>query len=215
MKEIWKDIIGFEGYYQVSSKGRVKSVKRVLTMRNQVTTWQQEKPEVILSLGKDSKGYFHVRLSPAGCNPRTARVHRLVAEVFLPPPSEELIKNCKNIGYILINHKDGNKENNCVDNLEWCNVAYNNSQSWRGNKRTSNNIQGRNHYMSTLKEEDVQNIVKEYSSGGITQKALAMKYKVKQITISNIMTGKSWRWLTGISNSRKNYKKKTELVDCH
>ena len=97
--EIWKDIKGYEGMYQVSNMGRVKSLKH--------------NKEKILKLHKGSRGYLDVKM----CNLKQKRfsVHRLVAETFLDNPNN----------YTEVNHLDENKENNNVTNLEWCNHKYN------------------------------------------------------------------------------------------
>lgn len=103
MEEIWKDIKGYEGLYQVSNFGRIKSVKEF--------NYQK-----ILKLSKNDArgGYMQVVLCKNGVT-KMFRVHRLVAMMFLPNP-ENLPQ---------VNHKDENKENNSVDNLEWCTMEYN------------------------------------------------------------------------------------------
>ena len=98
--EIWKDIEGYDGLYQVSDKGRVKSVK-----------FGKEK---ILKPGRDKDGYLLVILSKNG-ERNTYRVHRLVAQAFLPNPND----------LPQINHKDEVKTNNSVQNIEWCDQKYN------------------------------------------------------------------------------------------
>lgn len=98
--EIWKDIEEYEGLYQVSDKGRIKSVK-----------FGKER---IMRPSKDGCCYLQVRLSKKG-EPKTYKVHRLVAQAFLSNPKT----------LTQVNHKDENKENNCVENLEWCNCKYN------------------------------------------------------------------------------------------
>lgn len=102
MSEIWKDIIGFEGHYQVSNKGKIRSIKN-----NKI---KELKPY------KEIKrcGYLSVYLRLPG-QKFTKKVHRLVAEAFIPNPN----------GFPEVNHIDENKENNCVENLEWCTGEYN------------------------------------------------------------------------------------------
>lgn len=105
MKEIWKDIKGYEGLYQVSNLGRVKSLGRNQTIGDKTTYFKEEK---ILIGSKNHKGYWYVGLYKDGKGKRKA-IHRLVAEHFIPNPEN---KPC-------VNHKDEVKTNNCVDNLEW------------------------------------------------------------------------------------------------
>lgn len=106
MKEIWKDIKDYEGLYQVSNLGRVKSLVRKL---NDGRLWK----EMILKQ-EINQGYARVLLSN-NKNKKHKRVHRLVAEAFIPNPNN----------YPIINHKDENRLNNRVDNLEWCTWKYN------------------------------------------------------------------------------------------
>lgn len=98
--EIWRDIKGYEGIYQVSSKGRVKSLERVTV--DSIGRKHHRKERIL----KDHmyKGYLYVRLYDG-----PKRIHRLVAEVFIP--------NLENKPQV--NHKDENKTNNKVENLEW------------------------------------------------------------------------------------------------
>ena len=100
MDEIWKDKKDYEGHYQVSNFGRVKSIKFG--------------KEIILKLRTDKDGYFKVDLSKNN-KLKTFTVHRLVAEAFIPNP----------YNLPCINHKDECKTNNNVNNLEWCNSKYN------------------------------------------------------------------------------------------
>lgn len=112
MQEEWKDIEGFEGLYQISNLGRVKSVDRV------VIRGTNSKPvcERVLKPGGGERGSYYVILSKEG-KPYTRYIHRLVATAFLPNP--------KNLP--VVNHKDENPLNNIVSNLEWCTKSYNNS----------------------------------------------------------------------------------------
>ena len=108
MKEIWKDIEGYEGLYQVSNTGLIKSFKK----------WKRahQPDEYFLKPSISDNGYCQVTLYKDKKRNKFL-IHRLVASAF--------IKNPKN--YPHINHKDENKLNNNVSNLEWCTVAYNNA----------------------------------------------------------------------------------------
>ena len=97
MEEIWKDIEGYEGLYQVSNMGRVKSVRKNIILSQSI-----------------KNGYKRVALC-ANNNPKDYYIHRLVATAFIP--------NHDNLPQV--NHKDENKTNNCVNNLEWCTQEYN------------------------------------------------------------------------------------------
>lgn len=103
-EEIWKDIEGYEGLYQVSNLGNVKSLKRKGRLE-----------ERLLSQVKDKDGYLAVQLYKLGEGKRTS-VHRLVANAFLPNPDN----------LPQVNHKDETPSHNNVDNLEWCTQKYNN-----------------------------------------------------------------------------------------
>lgn len=98
MKEIWKDIEGFEGKYQVSNTGYVKSLD-----------FNHTGKEKILKNKVNRQGYEYVTLYKNGKQYYPA-IHRLVAEAFIPNPNE----------LEQVNHIDGNKKNNVAENLEWC-----------------------------------------------------------------------------------------------
>ena len=196
MEEIWKDVKGFEGIYQVSNKGRVKRLPYTATMHNQTTSWLQPMPEYIFSPSLDTRGYPQVLLS-IGNNKRVARVHRLVAEAFLKEPSEDLKLECSKAGvnYVLVNHRDGNPLNNFVDNLEWCSPKYNCDHSVKIG--THNPVKGEDNFNAILTESQVLEIYRLASSRAMSQEKIGELFGVKQITVSNINTGRSWAWLTG------------------
>lgn len=107
MSEKWKNIKNYEGLYQVSNFGRIKSLKRTANNNHIVK-------EKILKPQKNKNGYLFVNLYKNG-NMKRKSIHRLVALAF--------IENIYNFPYI--NHKDKNKKNNKVNNLEWCTQSYN------------------------------------------------------------------------------------------
>lgn len=108
--EIWKDIVGYEGLYQVSNLGRVKSLERKVKNKNGYRTVSDK----ILKQAKKTEGYLFVNLWKEG-KQKIMKSHRLVAEAFLPNP-ENLPQ---------VNHKDENPSNNNVSNLEFCTAKYN------------------------------------------------------------------------------------------
>lgn len=110
LQEIWKDISNYKGLYQISNLGRVKSLSKksgFLTLKERIM-----KPII-----KDN-GYCQIALFKDKKRCRKY-IHRLVAEAFIPNPNN----------YPCINHKDYNKANNNVDNIEWCSYSYNNNYS--------------------------------------------------------------------------------------
>lgn len=111
--EIWKDIPNYEGLYQVSNLGRIKSLKR--EANNQYC-----KDDTILKVRKHKNGYCFVALYKNGKS-KEISIHRIVATSFL--------ENSNN--YPSINHINGNKEDNRIENLEWCSPSHNTKEAFR------------------------------------------------------------------------------------
>lgn len=111
MQEIFKDIVGYTGLYQVSNFGRIKSLQRLVKHNYGGLKTLKER---FLSISTDSCGYCIVILCKNG-NKETFKTHRLVAEHFIEPIKDKTH----------VNHIDGNKSNNLVSNLEWCNRSEN------------------------------------------------------------------------------------------
>ena len=116
MKEIWKDIEGYEGYYQISNLGRVKSLERYVNTRWETPRIEREK---ILKSCPDSYGYLTNILSKENVK-RRYYLHQLIAKAFIPNPHN---KPC-------VNHKDLDRLNNNIDNLEWCTKSENTKHGW-------------------------------------------------------------------------------------
>jgi len=109
--EEWRDVIGYEGLYKVSNLGRVKSLERIVTDRNGV---EMPFPSVMKKNTKSKTGYWHVNLWKDN-KVKFKKVHRLIAEVFIPNPENKP----------QINHIDSNRLNNEISNLEWCTASEN------------------------------------------------------------------------------------------
>lgn len=116
MTETWKPILGYDGLYSVSNRGAVRSENRVVKSKNGVykKLFGRE-----LVLRKNRTGYNMVFLSKGGA-PKIHQVHRLVAQAFIPNPEN---KPC-------VNHKNGVRTDNRVENIEWCTFSENNKYSF-------------------------------------------------------------------------------------
>lgn len=130
VNEIWHDIFGYEGLYQVSNFGRIKSVDRIIKNSGTKNGEYHVKGKIKnVSEYKSRGGYCGVTLYKNNVG-KSYRVHRLVAQAFIPNPENKPE----------VNHKDGNKKNNCVDNLEWVTGKENTIHAW--NTGLTNNTFG-------------------------------------------------------------------------
>ena len=118
-EEIWKDIPGYEGLYQASNLGKIKSLERIAKKKYRNDRIVKER---IMHGTKNQDGYLKVHFKNKALNiDKGLFIHRLIAMTFIP--------NSDNLEQI--NHKDGNKLNNRVDNLEWCTNLYNQQHAWK------------------------------------------------------------------------------------
>lgn len=116
INEIWKDVVGYEGYYKVSNKGNVYSVERKDSMGRK---WGGRTLKPIY----DNYGYLVVSLHKNG-KQKVKKIHRLITEAFIPNPNN----------YPDVNHRDEEKDNNELSNLEWCDKGYNNNHGTRNER---------------------------------------------------------------------------------
>lgn len=168
MEEIWKDIIGYEGLYQISNLGNVKSLPRKHSPKNKIL-----KPSL------NNKGYLIIKLCKNKKH-NQKKMHRLIASAFIPNPENKP----------QINHIDCVKTNNSIPNLEWC-TAKENIVHAEKNKLLYHPT-GSDQWMSKLSEKDVLNIRLEYSSRVFGYNKLAKKYNVSRMTIRDIIKRRSW-----------------------
>lgn len=172
-KEVWKDIKGYEGCYQVSNLGRIKSLKRKVYAGNNKMRWQNER---ILSNNKTNGHSYKIVSLYKNNIGKNFYIHRLVTEAFLD----------NKYNYKYINHKDENKGNNCVDNLEFCTAQYNNKYNDRHlkiGKKTINNIKTSK---KIIQLNDNNEFIKEYPSISEASRQLKVSYQA----ISDCLNGK-------------------------
>lgn len=186
LDEQWLAVKGYEGIYQVSNWGCVRSLRRWITNRNGES---QLIPGKDLKLQSDRYGYLQVYLTQ---NDRTQlfNVHHLVAEAFLPPPLGEV--GSKLDSYCL-NHIDGNKQNNRVTNLEWITHAANQQHAIDTGLFNSSGSQT----MSKLTVAEVLDIWELLQEQRLSIGQIALCFDVSVKTIRKIKYGKAWRKVTG------------------
>lgn len=173
MIEQWKCIKGYDNY-EISNYGIIRNINsgKILSqsMRN---------------------NYQRVGLF---CSPKQKSfdVHRLVAEHFLPYPSSELLLAASKtkLKKVIVNHIDGDKTNNRVDNLEWTTYSGNVKHSYVVGRDTSN---GEQHYNAKLTEEDVLQIRSLYNGARGIYTELSQQFNVSDTTIKSIIDRKSWK----------------------
>lgn len=170
--EEFVDVLDYEGEYQVSNFGRVRSVKNY---------------NMILSVGVNTHGYNYVTLSKNN-KVKTFTVHKLVMEAFVSRRPSGLV----------VNHKDGVKTNNRIENLEWVTVRENVIHSRKVLKHVGVNppiFNGEEHPMSKLKREDVVNI-RLLHCRGRSFRSIAREFGVSKTNVRNIINGIVWRNIT-------------------
>ena len=138
MTEIWKDIQGYEGFYQISNLGNVKSLERVVDKGNGIL---QHRKERIMNKRESVDGYYIAKLN-VNKKSTSIAIHILVARHFIDNPNN----------YPEVNHKDCNRKNNQVDNLEWCTHQQNVEHSKQlGHYKTKSGCDNPNYKNDTLK----------------------------------------------------------------
>lgn len=151
MKEVFKDITGYEGLYQISNLSNVKSKERIVIRENGV---RLSIKETILTPAVGNHGYKVVVLNKNGIR-KQVLIHRLVAEAFIPNPNN----------YREVNHKDGNKLNNDVSNLEFCTYSENLKHAYKNNLRKTKKyicVETGKEYSSTIEIEKLTGISRQH-----------------------------------------------------
>jgi hypothetical protein len=186
--ESWKDIDGYEGLYQASNRGRIKSLRKTITYPS---GRKEVRPEAIRKLIYNKNGYTYVGLTK-NKKQTLHRVHRLIAKAFVPNPN----------GFPEVNHEDFNKKNNDFENLKWCDKFYQNQHAaTKPNRKWQRHRVGMTGKLNPKSKPVVQilsgNIVNRFESACMA----AEKLGLQQSKISACCLGKrhmhggySWRF---------------------
>lgn len=176
-QEEWRDVPEWEGFYQVSSLGRVRSMDRVVTQRSRWGIQNRTMRGKLLKLNSCTNQYLSVSLSKPGEKPKLCLVHRLVAFAFHgnPPTGHEVC------------HANGIRTDNRSINLRWDSRSLNHKDKLKH----GTDSRGEKNGMCKLNAQEIL----EIRSSTLTLKELSGKYGVSQGTLSQIRSFKSWKWL--------------------
>lgn len=178
-KEIWKDLPKYEGLYQASNMGRVRSLDRYRPHGK--TKTKQFRKGKLLKPGYDGR-YFSISLFKNGVKTQKSRwLHQVIAETFLGPRPEGL--HCA--------HKNGDSRDNRVSNLKWCTRQENEEDK----KRHGRIVHGEKHQWSKLTEKDVLRIRKMYKPppNGLSCLKIGKLFNVGDECIRSIIIGETWK----------------------
>jgi len=181
MQEEWKPVVGYEGLYEVSNLGVVKSLaKTKISLRKGVSVKSKVKEKLLKPDTQKKMPYQQVTL----CKDKkytATKIHRIVAKAFLPNMGN---KPC-------VNHINNNPLDNRVGNLEWVSHKENSNHSVEQGRHCHGGAVN----TTKLKEEEVFAIFSEYSKGGSSSRKLAKKYNLSKSTVLAILNGNSWKHL--------------------
>lgn len=179
--EIWRDVPGYEGLYQVSDRGRVRSLDRTITAKRRSGPYQKRFPGKVLRTNKGIAQYPGLTICKDGQRVDIF-VHELVLEAFVGPRPPGMV----------CNHRDSNRHNNVVSNLEWCTQFDNRHHSMDKGLWHPFLLRGEASPSAKLTEEQVRNIRIRVTQG-TSMYALAREFDVRDSTIYKIVHRQRWK----------------------
>lgn len=178
-EEIWKPIKDYEGLYEISSHGRVKSLAKRWNTNGQGARWKDES----YLIAGDSSGYKRIVLSKDSIK-KTFSIHVLVASAFC--------ENAEN--YPIVNHKNSIRWDNYFENLEWTTYKGNAIHAFKNGNRKG--MKGERHPNSKYCERDIRIIRKLYADKKYNQSEIAAMFSDVESNIGRIISGKRWSHIT-------------------
>jgi len=176
-EEIWKDVVRFEEYYEVSNIGNVRSKDRNVISKDGRSLFFKGKN---LKLSINSKGYYTICIKLRNLNlNKTKTVHRLVAEAFIENPNN----------FPVINHKDLNQLNNNIDNLEWCTQSHNIIHAVNNGRIIKNSFEYKNSQLNKKQVLEIRELIKAPNH---KVKDIAKLYNVSVEIISKLKNGRTY-----------------------
>lgn len=175
-KEIWKNIQGYEGYYQISSLGNIKSLERTVKTHNQHGETMMKVKERMLKPGTNNHGYSTVVLYING-GKKTFTTHRLAAIAFIPNPENKSD----------VNHEDGIKSHNWVNNLEWDTSSENQKHAF------DTELKKPSYGNAKFTEDQVREIRWLYENTDLSLSGIAIKFESYKTLIFKIVHRLTWK----------------------
>lgn len=179
MEEIWKDIENYEGCYQVSNLGNIRSLDRWIYHSNDYEFFKKRKSK---KLTLSNQGYYGLNLFKSGIR-KGYSVARLVAIHFIPNPNK----------LPEVNHIDGNKLNNSTNNLEWVTNLENCRHAWKIGLKNANHARGSSNNFTKLNEEIVIRIRNFYDTKQMKYSELLKYFDISPTVLKGIIRRKTWK----------------------
>lgn len=181
MEEQWKEVPGYEEHYEVSNHGRVRSIARILTRNNaDGTVTKLSYKSKVKKPSLNEYGYEHYGLHKDGKG-KTITAHRLVALAWLPNPNNLPV----------VHHKDHNKRNNNIQNLEWSTFGNNTREAIKFGNHRGGFRTGSQHHMSKFTDKQVKWVFKLRNEYGLSLRAIADIINSSKPTVGSMLNKKS------------------------